>query len=123
MSGAMMSLPPNTSGPLGFSGTPVPVREQIAAAIRNVSAKTLARVTGRTPKAAEKWKAADNTVTVETLFALAAEFDDVWEIVKQRCGRANDVDDAVVMLNQMRDMLAQRRPPTGRQDAPTQTNA
>lgn len=118
-----MSQPRNTRTQFANSGHSVPIREQIAAALGGIPSKVLARITGRTPKAADRWKAADNTMTLETLFALAGEFDDVWEIVKQRCGRANDVDDAVVMLNQMRDMLAQRRPPTGRQDAPTQTNA
>ena len=51
-----MSFPQNARTNLGESGQVCPVRERIAAAIHDKSAKVLARVTGKTPKAAERWK-------------------------------------------------------------------
>jgi len=104
-----MSLPQNARNILTETGQTVPIRERIAAVIQDKPAKVLARITGKTPKAAERWKAAENAMTVEALFALARDMDEVWEIVKAGCGRANDVDDAVQMIEQMRMLLAGKK--------------
>jgi hypothetical protein len=113
MMGQAMSFTSFTRSVVPKSGSPLPVRDRLAGALEGVPAKWLARVTGRTPKAAERWKEASNSMTIETLFALAREFDQVWDIVRHECGRADDIHEAELMLSKMAALLSERK----RQDA------
>ena len=82
--------------------------EMICELVRGVPAKVLARVTGRSPKTAEKWKAGHCAMNAEAIFALAREYDDVRAIVMQECGVLLTIGDAVAQTRRMNDMLENR---------------
>ncbi len=84
--------------------------ERICAAIQRIPAKVLARATGMTPKAAERWKAGDNSLSAAAIFALARTYEEVWLIVREACGRAETIEHAEAQLCQAANLLEGKSP-------------
>lgn len=82
-------------------------RERVAEKLAPYPAKVIARIAGATPRTAEAWRTGENTPHAEALLKLAAEFDEIWGLVRQQACR--DVTDAERMLDQMASVLKQRR--------------
>lgn len=98
---------------LDEDGRALPIRDRLAIALRNAvgnirsPAKTIARLTGRTPKAVDRWLNAENEMTVESLVLLCREFDEVWQEFRALCGR--EPADAEAMIDRFSEMLRERR--------------
>jgi plasmid maintenance system antidote protein VapI len=84
-------------------------RDRLSQVLRGIgaTAKELSRAADKTPKAAERWLAGDNSMSAETLIQLAREFDEVWEFVCEQTGR--DQATAAEMLDQLEALLKARR--------------
>jgi plasmid maintenance system antidote protein VapI len=107
----VMSFRMSTSTLRPNSGHALPFRERLAGALRRTgeSAKRLARVADCTPKAAERWVNAENSVTVDTLIELCRQYDEVWEEFRDACGRANDATKAELLLKEITAKLNEVR--------------
>lgn len=81
----------------------VSFRDRFTAAVRGIPAKALARASGATPKAAERWKAGDNAPSAEALMRLAATFDEVWQAVQ--AGSCRSEGEAQALLAELRARL------------------
>jgi hypothetical protein len=89
-----------------FAKNPRNVRDRLHDIVADMPVKVVARITGRTPKAVEKWRAGYNLPNAQAIFALARKNDEVWRIVQEECGRVNDLSDAEAMIARMRELLA-----------------
>jgi hypothetical protein len=96
-------------------GRKVLPRERFALVLRRAlanhkaPAKFLARLTGRTPKAATNWLSADNDMNLESLIEVCRHFDEAWDELKSLCGRANTEGEAEQLLAEITTRLRERR--------------
>jgi hypothetical protein len=91
-----------------FGPDPTKVRKDLHKAVISMPIATVAKITGRSTKAVEKWRAHVNVPSLMAVFALARVNQDVWDLVREQCGRANDIGDAEAMLKRMRELLEER---------------
>ena len=97
--------------PIRFGGGAV--RERLAAACRRgveesrSPAKTLARATGFTPEAAERWLAGLNSPSALALLRICAVYDAVWDEVRAIVGR--EASEAERALEDIAERLGARR--------------
>jgi predicted GTPase len=91
-----------------FGTNPRNVRDRLHEIVASMPVKVVARITGRTSKAVEKWRAGENLPNAQAIFALARKNDAVWRLVQEECGRVNDLADAEAMIARMRELLAKQ---------------
>jgi hypothetical protein len=81
--------------------------EALARVLSAMPAKTLARITGASPRAAQQWKVAASAPSADALLRLATELDEVWAVVRAQAGRSEG--EAERMLDDLAAKLRERR--------------
>lgn len=110
-----MSFPLNDGSFLRQTGYATSVRERLAAAFRNAVGNTkaptkeLARVIDRTPRGAEMILKGETAPSAEVLILAMAQYDEVWEAVKEMAGRANTESDAERLVAEITEAIKARR--------------
>lgn len=90
-------------------------RDRIAAALQRAlafsrsPAKELARALGRTPNGAALLLRGDVSPQLETLIAACRQYDEVWEVFRDLCGRADSIGQAEQLLAEITAKLKERR--------------
>jgi hypothetical protein len=90
-------------------------RERFATVLRSAlashkaPAKALARLTGKSPKAASNWLAAENDMSLGAVIEVCRHFDEAWDEFKALCGRAGTETDAEKLLAEFAAKLRKRR--------------
>jgi transcriptional regulator with XRE-family HTH domain len=110
-----MSFTPNDRSLLSESRKNASSRDRLAGALRRAvsagrwSAKEAARLLRVTPRGAQSLLNGENAPSFETLVEACRHFDEVWDEMRELCGRAESHSDAEALLDEFARRLRERR--------------
>ena len=100
MNGTVMSYP--SSGHICPSRNVIePVLEALVAA----PVKMVSGITGKSPKAVQRWRMRDSAMSLADAVRLARERTEFWVALRTACGRGEERLDAAAVLRQVRELL------------------